>query len=185
MVNSLFLGSTSFVHRLVHLRTSAKQLRRYTIADLLGLPARSTVAGNHEGFTPNPNRPSNPFTPSDEPDWLVVTAAGQDDGAYSDSHRTASASAAQPRPRSYLAGTVIRKPAPPVPQKPPTFVAVRTGAPMENTAATPALPTRQKQQSQQMAMLEARSYGFNAPVSDLMSDDIDSLSNLPSLLPLR
>lgn len=37
-----------------------------------GLPARSLVQPPNSNFLPNPNRPSNPFTPSLEPDWVEV-----------------------------------------------------------------------------------------------------------------
>ncbi|TAQ88403.1 hypothetical protein B7494_g3278 [Chlorociboria aeruginascens] len=35
-------------------------------------PARSTLKPPHKGDIPNPNRPSNPFSPTDEPDWVTV-----------------------------------------------------------------------------------------------------------------
>lgn len=37
-----------------------------------GKPARSEVKPPQEGATPNPRRPSNPFSPSDESDWVTV-----------------------------------------------------------------------------------------------------------------
>lgn len=37
-----------------------------------GKPARSEVKPPQDGAVPNPNRPSNPFTPTDEPDWVTV-----------------------------------------------------------------------------------------------------------------
>lgn len=37
-----------------------------------GMPARSTVKPPGNGFVPNPSRPSNPFTPTPEPDWVKV-----------------------------------------------------------------------------------------------------------------
>lgn len=37
-----------------------------------GLPAQSTLRTPTKGMVPNPDRPSNPFTPSDEPDWVKV-----------------------------------------------------------------------------------------------------------------
>ena len=37
-----------------------------------GLPARSKLAQTSPAVMPNPNRPSNPFTPTDEPDWVKV-----------------------------------------------------------------------------------------------------------------
>ncbi|KAF2239352.1 hypothetical protein EV356DRAFT_502391 [Viridothelium virens] len=37
-----------------------------------GMPARSTVKPPSQDHIPNPNRPSNPFAPSSEPDWVKV-----------------------------------------------------------------------------------------------------------------
>jgi hypothetical protein len=37
-----------------------------------GKPARSDIKPMQDGAIPNPNRPSNPFTPTDEPDWVTV-----------------------------------------------------------------------------------------------------------------
>ncbi|KAF2265672.1 hypothetical protein CC78DRAFT_183975 [Lojkania enalia] len=37
-----------------------------------GLPARSRIQPPSSDHIPNPNRPSNPFTPSPEPDWVEV-----------------------------------------------------------------------------------------------------------------
>lgn len=37
-----------------------------------GMPARSTAKPPGNGSVPNPSRPSNPFTPTSEPDWVKV-----------------------------------------------------------------------------------------------------------------
>jgi len=37
-----------------------------------GQPARSDIRPPQKGLIPNPNRPSNPYTPTDEPDWVTV-----------------------------------------------------------------------------------------------------------------
>jgi endonuclease/exonuclease/phosphatase family metal-dependent hydrolase len=37
-----------------------------------GQPARSAIKPLQQGFQPNPQRPSNPYTPTDEPDWVSV-----------------------------------------------------------------------------------------------------------------
>lgn len=37
-----------------------------------GLPAKARIQPPSDGHMPNPNRPSNPFTPSPEPDWVNV-----------------------------------------------------------------------------------------------------------------
>ena len=36
-----------------------------------GLPARSTLQAPSKDLVPNPNRPSNPWTPSEQPDWIT------------------------------------------------------------------------------------------------------------------
>lgn len=37
-----------------------------------GMPARATVRPPDGGYAPNPRRPSNPFAPTSEPDWIKV-----------------------------------------------------------------------------------------------------------------
>lgn len=39
------------------------------------LPARSSIEAPGSRHQPNPDRPSNPFTPNKEPDWIVVPKA--------------------------------------------------------------------------------------------------------------
>ncbi|KAL5121928.1 Inositol-1,4,5-trisphosphate 5-phosphatase 1 [Pleosporales sp. CAS-2024a] len=41
-----------------------------------GLPAKARIQPPQEGYMPNPKRPSNPFTPSPEPDWVDVQRMG-------------------------------------------------------------------------------------------------------------
>ena len=40
-----------------------------------GLPARSSLPDVYQGVKPNPYRPSNPFVPTDEPDWIESPSA--------------------------------------------------------------------------------------------------------------
>ena len=40
-----------------------------------GMPVRSAVHPPQHGMAPNPERPSNPFTPTEEPDWVHVKPA--------------------------------------------------------------------------------------------------------------
>jgi len=42
-----------------------------------GQPARSAVRPSHNGMIPNPMRPSNPYTMTDEEDWVTVNRANQ------------------------------------------------------------------------------------------------------------
>ena len=59
----------------------------------LGLPARSDVKPPHGKAVLNANRPSNPFTPTDEPDWVVIdkNPSREPPKASPTSHRTKSA----------------------------------------------------------------------------------------------
>lgn len=41
------------------------------ISYVTGQPARSKLQPPTEDHIPNPNRPSNPFTPSEAPDWII------------------------------------------------------------------------------------------------------------------
>ncbi|TVY50870.1 Inositol-1,4,5-trisphosphate 5-phosphatase 1 [Lachnellula cervina] len=41
-----------------------------------GNPAKSTIKPPQNGLIPNPNRPSNPYTPTEEPDWVTVPRMG-------------------------------------------------------------------------------------------------------------
>ena len=44
------------------------------------LPARSSIEAADSKHQPNPKRPSNPFTPSSEPDWIVVPKSAVSQG---------------------------------------------------------------------------------------------------------
>jgi hypothetical protein len=58
-----------------------------------GQPARSNIRPPQEGLVPNPNRPSNPYTPTDEPDWVTVPRMA--------TPRAQSASSAAPPPPNH------------------------------------------------------------------------------------
>lgn len=76
-----------------------------------GRPARSDIQPPDEGAVPNPNRPSNPFTPSEEPDWVTVPRMPL--------HRTPSQSTPSfppPPPNPRLKTNGSRKPPPPLDQ---------------------------------------------------------------------
>jgi inositol-1,4,5-trisphosphate 5-phosphatase len=47
---------------------------RYLFSE--GLPARARIQPPSNDHIPNPNRPSNPFTPSPEPDWVEINKLG-------------------------------------------------------------------------------------------------------------
>ncbi|EMC91401.1 hypothetical protein BAUCODRAFT_127302 [Baudoinia panamericana UAMH 10762] len=84
-----------------------------------GMPARSSVKPPRSDFVPNPARPSNPFTPTSEPDWVRV------DTPNSPPSGAASVASTSSRVSRIESGSVPRKPAPPptsgdgAPAKPP------------------------------------------------------------------
>jgi hypothetical protein len=94
-----------------------------------GLPAQSTIADSHKGYIPNPQRPSNPFLPSSEPDWVIVRKTSDEKPVVSNvsnETRADSKEEAQLTRTDSIASTasssttiVSRKSAPPVPRKPP------------------------------------------------------------------
>ena len=59
-----------------------------------GQPARSNIQPQQKGQTLNPNRPSNPYTPTDEPDWVTVPRMEQG------RRQTTSSNAPPPNPRT-------------------------------------------------------------------------------------
>jgi hypothetical protein len=61
-------------------------------------PARSTVKATQRGAVPNPNRPSNPFVPTDEPDWVTISKPGRMESYQSIASSVAS-TATEPRGR--------------------------------------------------------------------------------------
>ncbi|KAH8815390.1 SacI homology domain-containing protein [Xylogone sp. PMI_703] len=77
-----------------------------------GLPAQSTVRAPQPGAVPNPQRPSNPFTPTDEPDWVTIPRMS--------STRTNSVASERPPvlPRRSNSQTNLRKLPPPYAQSP-------------------------------------------------------------------
>ncbi|KAK0315758.1 Inositol-1,4,5-trisphosphate 5-phosphatase 1 [Friedmanniomyces endolithicus] len=86
-----------------------------------GMPARSTVKPPTNGYTPNPSRPSNPFSPSSEPDWVKVDRPADMPAA----NRTARGNSTPPRfpvprttaPTPASTNTLISAP-PPKPPRP-------------------------------------------------------------------
>lgn len=50
------------------------------ITTRLDLPARSSIEAPGSRHQPNPQRPSNPFVPSSEPDWILVPKAAASQG---------------------------------------------------------------------------------------------------------
>lgn len=111
-----------------------------------GMPARSRVQPPSSGLVPNPARPSNPYAPTNEPDWVKVekpnTPPSRSASVYSNASlasqrgvpprklpppfKPADAPAQPPRPGNVdgsaedrnIAKQTLRKPAPPKPNKP-------------------------------------------------------------------
>lgn len=81
-------------------------------------PARSTVKADQRGAVPNPNRPSNPFVPTDEPDWVTISKPGRME-SYQSTASSVASTAIEPRGRMPM----------PTPRKLPT--------PLEPTSSLP------------------------------------------------
>lgn len=62
-----------------------------------GTPARSNIAPPQKGAIPNPNRPSNPFGMTDEPDWVTVPRPDGSDSRNGSYQSTASTSSSIPQ----------------------------------------------------------------------------------------
>ncbi|KAL8802876.1 MAG: hypothetical protein Q9200_006428 [Gallowayella weberi] len=127
-----------------------------------GLPARSQVQPPRSNMMLNPGRPANPFTPTNEPDWVMVPGSKKlerterrisapptppsrrgtrrvplPDTSPPDSSSNAQASGTSQDvsisptftnpSRSSTASSITRKPAPPVPKKPPLLSTSSTG----------------------------------------------------------
>lgn len=120
-----------------------------------GMPARSTVKPPGTGLVPNPSRPSNPWTPTNEPVWVhadkpiappsrtasIASTASSRRVLPPPFHANESAPVKPPRPPtaddSAEAGRVhmrqtLRKPAPPKPNKP---TLLRSASGHSNTAS--------------------------------------------------
>lgn len=103
----------------------------------VGLPARAKIQPPGENYIPNPKRPSNPFAPTEEPDWVKIgniprTASRNgllDGGGASDTEVTQ-------QPKS---NTQRRLPPPYNPSEHPLNVAKRT---QSGTAALAPTPSR-------------------------------------------
>ncbi|RFU31354.1 hypothetical protein B7463_g4974, partial [Scytalidium lignicola] len=72
-----------------------------------GLPAQSSIKALQPGAVPNPHRPSNPFSPTDEPDWVTVPR-------MSSTRPNSTHSEAPPAlPRRSISSSTLRKLPPP------------------------------------------------------------------------
>ncbi|CAG8977672.1 hypothetical protein HYALB_00006622 [Hymenoscyphus albidus] len=69
-----------------------------------GQPARSIIQPPQPGLIPNPDRPSNPYTPTDEPDWVKVPRVQPPRKASKD------AAPPPPTPRQPTSGTRVLPP---------------------------------------------------------------------------
>lgn len=97
-----------------------------------GQPAKSTLRSPGDNFVMNPNRPSNPWAPSQEPDWVKVMA-----------QRSNGSSSSSPQRQSIDAQsmTSVRR------KLPPPLVPTRDSSPTSSaksmpTNQVPALPPR-------------------------------------------
>ncbi|KAL2072745.1 hypothetical protein VTL71DRAFT_12088 [Oculimacula yallundae] len=75
-----------------------------------GQPARSNIQPQQKGQILNPNRPSNPYTPTDEPDWVTVPRMDQNRQQSSSSNAPPPPN---PRPSNHNSTNGTRKLPPP------------------------------------------------------------------------
>jgi hypothetical protein len=122
----------------------------------LGVPVRSNIAEQRSGFIPNPNRPSNPFTSTTEPDWLPKTQnlpqkvkeQPTRDLITIPTDSTLDQSTTQYRQHRTLSNasttstSIQRKPAPPIPKKPNAFSSSPSSTTPTTTISNPPLPRR-------------------------------------------
>jgi hypothetical protein len=103
-------------------------------------PARSTVKATLRGAVPNPKRPSNPFVPSDEPDWVTISKPGRMESYQS---TTSSVVSTATEPRGPI--STQRKLPPPLDSGNSLITNVRVTNTSKNNSASqvsPSLPTR-------------------------------------------
>lgn len=155
-----------------------------------GAPARSTVKPPGNGFVLNQTRPSNPFAPSPEPDWVNVnkpSAPPSRRASWQTDKSTPSQDykAQQPRkvpppyksgntatdpPQKNLDGTTdmpppalrqtLRKPAPPKPTKP---TLLRSGSSQSATSPKPAPPPPEPRRVNNASSTAANNMPFPPP----------------------
>ncbi|KAL1623586.1 Inositol-1,4,5-trisphosphate 5-phosphatase 1 [Neofusicoccum ribis] len=99
-----------------------------------GQPAKSTIRSPGDNFVANPKRPSNPWAPSQEPDWIQVMAQKNNGRGVQPGLNRSSSSAS-----TGSSSSVKRKPAPPVPKK-PSVLAGSTSPKSEKKQQPPLLP---------------------------------------------
>ncbi|MCJ1474688.1 inositol polyphosphate 5-phosphatase [Lambiella insularis] len=171
------------------------------------LPARSDVADAKEGLIPNPRRPPNPFSPSNEAEWVVVQdspvdRAGQQiplagitshssnelqlsDYVQVDGPDTANHEASLVRIDSLASSTssatgIKRKAAPPIPRKPPILTSSS-----QRLAARPLVAKQSDQDIHARPSLPARPPNGTITRNGLMDNDEDQARGIPSLEPSR
>lgn len=94
------------------------------------LPAQSTLRPPSTGLVPNQNRPSNPFTPSDEPDWVKIDRAPSAEPSLS-RNRAAKSVAARKLPPPYTSSDSL-------PQLPPQQPIAQIDGPVTSRPDSPA-----------------------------------------------
>ena len=197
-----------------------------------GLPARSAMKRPDDRSTLNTRRLHNPFSPTNEPDWVIVPKAPRrlplPDPASSNADPRSAVVGSNGREQAFIlpspassmsrqssqgsiksaASAVSRKPPPPIPRKPTILSrpveqsfdnaaqasgdrsphATRLKDPMNTRSsadrvASPTMPQR-SQGTDGPPLPPRKMAGRPAPI-ELMDDDIESASNIPSLQPQR
>lgn len=181
----------------------------------IGLPARSDIGDAKDGYIPNPRQPPNPFSPSNEPEWVVVRNSSTDhnnqrkpfagipssnpkeqplsDYVHVDSADATAIGAPLARIDSKASSTssttgVKRKPAPPIPRKPPLLASTshRPDSRGEISIRMRPLPSKESDEEAQMKpALPARLPGSAVTGTGLMDEEDDHARSIPSLEPLR
>lgn len=99
-------------------------------------PARSTVKATQRGAIPNRKRPSNPFVPSDEPDWVTVSKPSRMESDQSNMLSVTS-TAAEPRGRT----STPRKLTPPFEPPSPLSKSVKVTRVIKDTQTKQSSPS--------------------------------------------
>ncbi|KAI9826467.1 MAG: hypothetical protein M1819_007360 [Sarea resinae] len=111
-----------------------------------GVPARSTIKPPSDQFIPNPSRPSNPFAPATEEEWIskrdLVKPQSRSKASPSEDIKSpisTTTGAANPKHSLSPQRQTTRKAAPPIPKKPALLASREIGIinPAENTERIP------------------------------------------------
>lgn len=106
------------------------------------MPAQSTLQRPNKGFIPNPNRPSNPFTASDEPDWVKVDRSSSAERADFRSHSATDGTAKPAVTRGLPPLFTFAESAPQLPPRPSSSQAQTDGTFTGRSSSPSSIPIR-------------------------------------------